>query len=61
MNEERDYLKFDCKLTPKNGDVLFVSDGRTMLFQIYKDDESLSVGLNKEDVKELIQYLVKYL
>jgi len=61
MNEEKDYLKFECKLTPKNGDVLFVSDGRTMLFQIYKDDESLSVGLNKEDVKELIQYLVKYL
>jgi hypothetical protein len=61
MNEEKDYLEFSCKLTPKNGDVLFVSDGRTMLFQIYKDDESLSVGLNKEDVKELIQYLVKYL
>ena len=61
MNEEKDYLKFECKLTPKKGDLLFVSDGRTMLFQMYKDDKSFSVGLNKEDVKELIQYLVKYL
>lgn len=61
MNEEKDYLKFECKLTPKKGDVLFVSDGRTMLFQITKEDQSFSVGLDKQDVKELIEYLVKYL
>ena len=61
MNEEKDYLKFECKLTPKKGDVLFVSDGRTMLFLITKEDQSFSVGLDKQDVKELIQYLVKYL
>jgi hypothetical protein len=61
MNEEKDYLKFECKLTPQKGDVLFVSDGRTMLFQVGNDENFNSVGLNKEDVKELIQYLVKYL
>lgn len=61
MRVEKDYLKFDCKLCPKKGDVLFVSDGRTMLFQMTKGDQSFSVGLDKEDVKELIEYLVKYL
>ena len=40
MRVEKDYLKFDCKLCPKKGDVLFVSDGRTMLFQMTKGDQS---------------------
>lgn len=56
-----DWLQFDCKLSPENGESLLVSDGNTMLFQVYKEGMSIGgVGLNKEDVGKLLPYLLKF-
>jgi len=56
-----DWLKFDCKLSPENGESLLISDGTTMLFQIYKDGKDLGgVGLNRNDIEKLLPYLLKF-
>jgi hypothetical protein len=56
-----DWLKIDCKLSPENGESLLVSDGTTMLFQIYKDGKDIGgVGLNRNDIEKLLPYLVKW-
>jgi hypothetical protein len=57
MNEQNDYLEFTCKLDPENGDKLFVSDGSTVLFEVVNGEQSIGVGLNSQDVKQLIDYL----
>jgi hypothetical protein len=61
MNEEKDYLEFTCKLSPESGDRLFVSAGGTVLFDITNGENSIGVGLDEEDIKELIQYLIRFL
>jgi len=61
MNEEKDYLEFSCKLSPESGDRLFVSAGVTVLFDITNGENSIGVGLDEEDIKELIQYLIRFL
>ena len=56
-----DWLQFDCKLSPENGESLLISDGTTMLFQIYKDGKDLGgVGLNRNDIEKLLPYLLKF-
>jgi hypothetical protein len=57
MNEQNDYLEFTCKLDSENGDKLFVSDGSTVLFEVVNGEKSIGVGLNSQDVKQLIDYL----
>jgi len=59
MNEQNDYLEFTCKLDPENGDKLFVSDGLTVLFEVVNGEKSIGVGLNTQDIKQLIEYLNK--
>ncbi len=59
--EEENVLKFNCKLSPESNDILYVSDGSTMLFEIVNGNKSIGVGLDKEDIKELIEYLITYL
>jgi hypothetical protein len=59
--EEENVLKFTCKLSPESNDILYVSDGSTILFEIFNGDKSMGVGLDREDVKELIEYLNIYL
>jgi hypothetical protein len=56
-----DWLKFECKLSPENGESLLVSDGTTMLFQIYKDGKDIGgVGIDRNDLEKLLPYLVKW-
>lgn len=59
MQEQNDYLEFTCKLSPETGDKLFVSDGMTVLFEVVNGEKSIGVGLNSQDVKQLIDYLTK--
>lgn len=57
-----DWLNFDCKLSPETGDSLMVSDGQTMLFEIYDKDRKVyaGVGLNKDDIEKLLPYLLNF-
>jgi hypothetical protein len=59
--EEENVLKFTCKLSPESNDILYVSNGSTMLFEIFNGNKSIGVGLDKEDIKELIEYLNTYI
>jgi len=61
MIEQNDYLEFTCKLSPEIGDVLFVSDGHTVLFEIRNGENCMGVGLNTQDVKALVEYLTEFL
>jgi len=61
MNEQNDYLKFACKLSIESNDVLFVSDGHTVLFEIRNGENAMGVGLNTQDVEQLIAYLNNFL